>query len=138
MGLYIKQDQEENERNLNRWFGSRKKFAYVYKILVKQEDENLYRSFTFSDFIWDFSRQKVFEVERPKKPTEFELNPDGLDFGEIHKGFHVYTSLEAAGPCANNYITVKFKVLKEDIIAINNLYGQAVCRKLTFVKIIED
>jgi hypothetical protein len=133
MCLWIKSDQKENDKDLKKWFGSRKKFAYVYKVLIKSIDEDLYRSAVYS-FIWDFNNQKIFQVDRDPKPTGLELH-----FGDIHKGFHVYTSLEAARPCTNpNYKIIKFKVLKKDIVAVNTCSCEAVCTRLEFVKVLED
>jgi hypothetical protein len=133
MCLYIQPDQEENDKDLKKWFGNRKKFAYVYKVLRKWPSEDFYRSAVYS-FIWDFRKQKVFQVDRDPKPTGLELH-----FGDIHKGFHVYTSLEAAGPCTHpNYKIIKFKVFKKDIVAVNTCSCEAVCIRLEFVKVLED
>jgi hypothetical protein len=141
MCLWIKQDQEENKKNLNKWFGSRKRFAYVYKILRKWPEENFYRSPVY-DFKWDFKKQKVFQVDRPNKPTKEELN-----YGEIHKGLHVYTSLKKAKENQNFSCDtiIEFKVSKENIVAIEinwsdkeDNFQELVCRKLEFVKVVEN
>jgi hypothetical protein len=141
MCLLIKSDQKENERDLNRWFGNRTRFAYVYKILRKWTDEDFYRS-VCRDFIWDFEKQKVYQVCRYKKPTEKELKA-----GIVNKGFHVYTSLKEAKRHRYSYaydIVVKFRVKREDLVAVDNDWiieednlKQAVCTRLEFVKIVE-
>jgi hypothetical protein len=143
MCLWIKFNQEENERDLKKWFGSRKKFAYVYKILRKYPDEDVYRSEYHSNFKWDFKKKKTFQIVRSLKPTKEELRDK-----EINKGLHIYTSLEEAKYHLfySNSKIIKFRVDKEDIIAIENEgrshgyenFREAVCKKLTFVKIVED
>jgi hypothetical protein len=132
MCLDINKDQEENERNLNKWFGSRTKFAYVYKILRKNKSEDFYRSATYDRFIWDFSRQKVFEVDRSSKPTKMEILT-----GLIGEGFHVYTSKISTIERTSG-VVVKFRVKREDLVAVNIFNKEAVCKKLNFVKVIED
>jgi hypothetical protein len=151
MCLYTRSDQSQNKKDLNKWFGNRKKFAYVYKILVKIPGEDFYRSEYFSNFIWNFSKQKVYRINRSSNPTKEELSYGerwtGMSFGRIDKGFHVYTNLETAKAIYSHYRRkiAKFKVFKEDVVAVNNNWffsnrclKEAVCRKLTFVKIIED
>jgi hypothetical protein len=141
MCLYISPSQSQNEKDLNRWFRNRKKFVYVYKVLRKLPDEDFYRSPHFPEFIWDFKNQKIFQVDRPNKPTEEELRLWHIDYG-----LHTYTSFEIAKwNQGYNAAIVKFKVLKKDIIAIENDWDkkeydfrEAVCRKLTFVKVIEN
>jgi hypothetical protein len=144
MCLYISSDQEQNEKELKRWFGSRKKFAYVYKILLqKRDNEEFYRSLIYDDFIWNFSEQQVFLENRSLRPTKEELV-----YKQINSGFHVYISLEEA-KCWNfdkaDLVIVKFKVNKEDIVAIDKDWEkeednikQAVCTKLEFIKVLED
>jgi hypothetical protein len=140
MCLFICSDQERNKRDLKKWFGSRTKFAYVYKVLKKDPYESFYRSICHN-FIWDFEKQKVFQVDRDPNPTEFEL-----EVRQIREGLHVYTSFKEAKLKRYPYtsdIIVKFKVLKEDVVAIRNNYcfknrfTQAVCKKLIFVKVVE-
>jgi hypothetical protein len=150
MCLYISSDQNQNEKDLKRWFGSRKKFAYVYKILRKYSYEDFYRSEYYPSYKWDFSKQKVFQVDRPNKPTYGELSHLSIfknpTYGEIHYGLHVYTNLKEAKRFFPSDKTIaKFRVKKEDIIAIQNdmsrkenNFKELVCRKLTFVKIIEE
>jgi hypothetical protein len=144
MCLWIKSDQDLNERDLNKWFGNRKKFAYVYKILIKAKNEDFYRSARFNSFIWDFSKQKVFEVRRDPKPTKSELNRERINFG-----LHVYTSFEEVkywDYYKPDSAIVKFRVNKEDIVAIQNSslvlkryhYKEAVCKKLEFVKVLKN
>jgi hypothetical protein len=141
MCLLISLDQEENERDLKKWFGNRTKFTYVYKVLKKQQNEDFYRSWFHNGFIWDFRKGKVFQVNRDSEPTEEELTNR-----EINKGLHVYTGLEKAKRSKGFFSTiVKFRVEKKDIVAVENYYDnpeynfkEAVCRKLTFVKVIED
>jgi hypothetical protein len=148
MCLHIKLEQSQNEKDLNHWFGSRKRFAYVYKVLRKWPDEDIYRSIWYPYFIWDFKIQKIYRVNRSSKLTKEELS-----YGEIYEGFHVYTTLEEAKSQRYTYskeTIVKFRVLKEDIVAIQNniqnnkyLYEkknfkEAVCKRLEFVKILED
>jgi hypothetical protein len=145
MCLWIKQDQEENDKDLKKWFGNRKKFAYVYKVLRKWPEENFYRSSVYSNFIWDFSKEKVFEVRRSRKPTKKELGRT-----KISDGLHIFTSLETAkkyfySTHCKNAIIAKFRVLKEDIVTVENNWEleknnrrQAVCTRLEFVKVIED
>jgi hypothetical protein len=131
MCLLISSDQEQNERDLKKWFESRKKSAYVYKLLYNRPNENYWRSPYHSEFIWNFKEQKVFQVDRPLKPTK-----DELDYGAIDKGLHVYISPREAKK--NKYpdeIIIKLKVLKENIVAIDNNSKQAVCTKLEFVKV---
>jgi hypothetical protein len=141
MCLIISYNQEENEKDLKRWLGRRRKFAYVYKILRKYDDENFYRSENFHDFIWNFSKQKIYQVNRLSEPTHFELT-----FREINQGLHVYTNLEIAQRyyCTNR-VVVKFRVLKEDIIAVqngcywkSNNFTELVCKRLEFIKVIEE
>jgi hypothetical protein len=133
MCLYISLYQDQNELELENYFGSRKKFAYVYKILRKEDHEDFYRSPIY-DFVWDFKIQKVYQVDRDPNPTEFEL-----EVRQIREGLHVYTSLEAARDSLERLNTiVKFRVLKENIVAINNFQGEAVCRELEFVKVLEE
>jgi hypothetical protein len=141
MCLWIESDQSQNEKDLKKWLGSRKKFAYVYKILVKREEESFYRSLVYSDFIWDFSKQKIFQVDRDPKPTELEL-----EVRRIYKGLHAYTNLETTRSCLEkNNVVVKLRVRKEDIVAIENHYNdkdfdlkELVCTRLEFVKVIES
>jgi type IV secretory pathway VirB6-like protein len=140
MCLKIKSDQEENERDLKLFLKEKKK-VFVYKIIQKAPYESFYRSLIF-DFTWDFEKQKVFEIERSSKPTEFELTHN-----VVGKGFHVFVSLENTKEhqCYLNTVIAKFKVDKEDIIAIGNNYNcwednfkELVCTRLEFVKVIED
>jgi hypothetical protein len=142
MCLYITNNQDQNNKDLKRWFGRRQKFAYVYKVLQKRASENFYRSSWHPEFIWDFSKQKEYQVDRDPKPTEKELYSR-----EIHKGFHIYTSLKEVKYHKSTFRPiVKFRVNKEDIIAIENDYddpeehnfSEAVCRKLTFVKVLKS
>jgi hypothetical protein len=136
MCLRIKPDQIQNEKNLKKWFGSRKKFAYVYKILRNYSGESFYRSIWFPDyFTWHFKEQKIYQENRPNTPTEYELS-----FKKINKGLHVYTSFKEAKRHQIYFgeAIVKFRANKEDIVAVNNSHREAVCTKLTFVKIIED
>jgi hypothetical protein len=140
MCLYINREQSQNEKDLKRWFGSRKRFAYVYKVLRKNEDEDFYRSFHYCDYIWNFRKQKVYQVDRDSDPTEEEL-----DLREIDFGFHVYTSLEEAKAEYSSYnyykpdsAVVKFRVSKKDFVAVDYFEDTAVCRKLEFVKVLED
>jgi hypothetical protein len=143
MCLRIKSDQVQNERDLNKWFGNRTKFAYVYKVLIKRTYEDFYRSACFLDYIWNFRKEKVFEVSRSPKPGKEEL-----DYGRINKGLHVYVNLEEAKKNKYSYNTiVKFRVRKEDIVAIENNRGnrrvyhnskELVCTRLEFVKVLED
>jgi hypothetical protein len=141
MCLWIKSNQERNERDLNKWFGNRKKFAYVYKVLRKRPDEDFYRSLVKVDFKWDFKNQKIFQVNRPLKPTFWELSDRKID-----EGFHIYTSLKEAKRRKGSYgIIIKFRVRKENIVAVDNdwdrekdNFKQAVCTKLEFVKVLED
>jgi hypothetical protein len=139
MCLCISSDQKENEKELNRWFGSRTKYIYIYKVLHKRSEENFYRSLVYNYFKWDFSEQKIFEVYRDPKPTELEL-----EVRQIHKGLHVYTNLETARSCLEkNNVVVKLRVRKEDVVAIGNHYNdkdfnlkEAVCTRLEFVKVL--
>jgi hypothetical protein len=154
MCLRIKSDQEQNERDLNKWFGNRKKFAYVYKVIRKWKNEDFYRSI-HRDYIWDFKVQETYQVDRNSKPTQKEL-----DSREVNIGFHVYASLKTAKKdfyytsrkdtyhkdrhCTNTRI-VKFRVQREDIIAVDNGYldeefnfDELVCDRLEFVKVVED
>jgi hypothetical protein len=148
MCLFIKPDQEENEEDLRRWFkshhkwfGVHKGFAYVYKVLVKKPNEDFYRSPRFPDYKWDFNNQKVFQVRRSHKPTQEELENRSIEIG-----LHVYTHLESMKPYLDsNEVVVKFRVRKENIVAIENNYKvkkynfeEAVCTKLEFVKVIEN
>jgi hypothetical protein len=141
MCLRIKSDQIQNEKDLNRWFGSRKKFAYVYKVLRKWDDEDFYRSLWHPEFIWDFSKQKVYQIDRVSGLTK-----DELDRKVVNEGFHVYTSLEIAtfncGSCFEKI--AKFRVKREDVVAIENNYNnkelnlkELVCTKLEFVRIVD-
>jgi hypothetical protein len=141
MCLWIESDQEKNEKDLNKWFGSRKKFAYVYKILKKYPDEDFYRSKHYQHFIWNFKKQKVYEVVRDLKPTENELKRRYINFG-----LHVYTDLETLKVYPDpDEVVVKFRVKREDIVAIQNhcIYdkyklNELVCTKLEFVKVLEN
>jgi hypothetical protein len=142
MCLCIKKDQSQNEKDLQNFIGDQKEIL-VYKILEKLRHEDFYRSFHYFDYIWDFKNQKTFEVNRVSIPTVEELN-----YGAIEEGFHVYTDLgKAQAECY--YVTqivhkiVKFKVLKEDIVAIENglswkdhNFKELVCTRLTFVEVI--
>jgi hypothetical protein len=138
MCLYIKQDQKENNKDLKKWFGRRTKFAYVYKVLGKKQDESFYRSIHFPNFIWDFNKQKIFKVNRSSKPTKEELK---------WKGLHVFTSFRVA-KIFTDYMRgeeiAKFKVSDEDIVAVENkLYHQfsseeLVCTRLEFVEIVKN
>jgi hypothetical protein len=141
MCLLIQRDQEKNEKDLNRWFGSRTKFAYVYKRLRKwpTHKKGLFRSPVF-EFIWDFNKTKTYQEDRSNKPTEWEL-----ETARVHKGFHVYVNLETAKKekiyC--DEVVVKFRVNKENIVAIENRsipnysFLELICTKLEFVKVIE-
>jgi hypothetical protein len=141
MCLLINPDQSQNKKDLDHWFGSRKKFAYVYKFLRKTTklpgnlgQSIVYKSPYFEFFKWNFRKQKIFQVKRSYKVTE-----DELDLGRICVGLHVCTSLkEAKRKKYPSDIIVKFKVLKKDIVAVDNSCREAFCRKLTFVKVLED
>jgi hypothetical protein len=143
MCLHISQDQSQNEENLKKWFGSRKKFAYVYKVLQKWPDEHFYRSFYHPNYIWNFSKQKVYQVDRPLRPTKEELEENILldffrKYGAIRKGLHIYTDLRTTRYyLGKNRTIAKFRVNKKDLVTVNNTTNEAVCRKLTFVKIVE-
>jgi hypothetical protein len=139
MCVYIKQDPDWNKIDLQNFIGDREEID-VYKILQKCNNEKIYRSFHYSSCIWDLENQKVFQVDRPSRPTGYELNDGGT--GE---GLYVYTSLEIA----ENYrlydhtVIVKFRVKAEDIVAVENDYyreeenfQELVCRKLTYVEVI--
>jgi hypothetical protein len=139
MCVYIKQDPDWNKIDLQNFIEDREEID-IYKVLQKYNDENFYRSFHYSSFIWDFKIQKTFQVNRPLRPTEVELYD-----GQIHKGFHVYTSLEVAKSYRlyNYTVIVKFRVKAEDIVAVENDYyreeenfQELVCRKLTYVEVI--
>jgi hypothetical protein len=143
MCLWIQPDQDQNEKDLKKWFGNRKKFAYVYKVLRKWSCESFYRSLLYGNFKWDFEKQKEFQVDRDLKLTKSELLSE-----QINKGFHVYTSLKLAKSWISNEpnsVIVKFKVRKENIIAIQNSsfisekyrFKELVCTRLEFVKVIE-
>jgi hypothetical protein len=143
MCLEIKSNRKENTKDLDKWFGNRTKFAYVYKVLEKRTEELFYRSLFFGWFIWVFDKQKVFQVKRSSKPTKIELY-----WGEISDGLHVFTSLETAKK--DFYYThrkdariVKFRVRRKDVVAVENGYtkdkhnfNEAVCTRLEFVKVI--
>jgi hypothetical protein len=148
MCLYIKRNQEENKRDLQDFLGDQEEL-FVYKVLQKRPDENFHRSTVYNDFIWNLSKQKVFQVNRSNKLTEVDL-----ERGEVSYGFHVYTNLETAKESKHycDHTIVKFKVLKKDIIAIENRadtpincldlrqptpnFQRLVCRKLTFVEVL--
>jgi hypothetical protein len=132
MCLEISPYQDQNELELEKWFGSRKKFAYVYKILQKYSCEDFYRSEYYPSYKWDFSKQKVFQVDRPNKPTYGELFHRRIKFG-----LHVFTSLNEVKywePKVGGI--VKFRVRKEDVVAVDNFNNEAVCTRLEFVKIV--
>jgi hypothetical protein len=133
MCLHICLDQKKNEKILKRWFGRRQKFAYVYKVLQKRSNEDFYRSTLYQNFKWDFRKQKIFEVDRSSKPTEKELY-----FAKINKGLHVFTSLEKAESYRSflDEVIVKFRVNKEDIIAVESYIREAVCKRLGFVRVL--
>jgi hypothetical protein len=149
MCLSINPDQIQNEEDLNKWLGRRKNFVYVYKVLRKRPNEDFYRSAWYKNFIWDFSKQKVFQVDRSPIPTK-----DELDWGGIVDGLHVYTSIKGVkkdflyngyNSHHKNVVIVKFRVNRKDVVAVENYYidkednfQTAVCKKLTFVKIVED
>jgi hypothetical protein len=141
MCLWIKSDPIENELDLKRWFGSRTKFAYVYKVLRKWPKRSSYKSVWYSEFTWNFNKQKVYQVDRDLKPTR-----DELKIGEIGKGFHVYTDLKIAKEvCSLFEVVVKFRVSKKNIIAVQNNrtedrfnFTELVCQRLEFVKVLED
>jgi hypothetical protein len=134
MCLEISSYQDQNELELENYFGSRKKFAYVYKVLWKWDIEDFYRSLIRFSFIWDFKNRKIFQVNRSHRPTKYELRYNAIDFG-----FHVYTNLGKAEESKGLFgIIVKFRVDKEDIVAVNNFREEAVCRELEFVKVLEN
>jgi hypothetical protein len=130
MPTSIKKSQEENDKILEDFVGNRDKI-YVYKIVVKSSWEDFYRSPRYGDFTWDFKNQEVFEISRPSKPTEEEL-----ESGEIAEGLHVYTSFQDdfLGWDFYGRKTVKFEVKREDIVAVDELHEELACRKLTFVE----
>jgi hypothetical protein len=138
MCLKISPNQEKNEKDLQDFINGRDKI-FIYKTLQKRVDENFYRSLIF-DFTWEFKKQKVFEVDRSSKPTEYELLT-----GQISHGLHVYTSFEVAKIFTDynqNERIVKFKISDEDIVAIENglayraNFKELVCTRLEFVEIL--
>jgi hypothetical protein len=145
MCLHLKSDQVQNEKDLNRWFGNRKKFAYVYKRLRKHNYESFYRSPIY-EFVWDFKKKKVFEIDRSSKPTKFELETATIrKAATIRRGFHVYISLEMANreKIYSNEVITKFRVYKDDIVAIENgrackghNFKELVCKRLEFVRVL--
>jgi hypothetical protein len=139
MCLLINPNQEQNNRDLKKWFGNRQIFAYVYKVLAKKPGKDFYRSIFKQNYIWDFRKNKEYQVNRPSKPTKEELNLE-----EVHYGFHVYTTLEEAKRHCYDRIIVKFRVRRKNIVAIENYYcnkdhnfKELVCRRLEFVKIVK-
>jgi hypothetical protein len=144
MCLYIKKDQEKNERDLNNFLRDCEK-VYVYKILRKGIYRGFYRSIHYPNCIWNFKKQKVYWIDRSSKPTEYELN-----LGEISQGLHVYVSFRIAQEyfrhfysCLSDLVIVKFRVNKRDIVAIQNdwifeepNFKQLVCKRLEFVEVV--
>jgi hypothetical protein len=144
MCLVIHRDQKRNKENLIECFGSGQKTKIIYKTLWKSPYESFYRSLVYSDCIWDFNKQQIFEVDRPEYPTEEELY-----YRRINEGFHICLTLKAARfwqnyPYFNRKKIVKFRVRKEDVVAVHYEYRrdlvveEAVCRKLTYVGVVEE
>jgi hypothetical protein len=137
MSIEIKSNQEENKEDLQNFINDRKEI-YVYQVLRECSSKNHYR-FSYQSCIWDFSKQRIYEVDRPSRPTEKELKK-----GEIYKGYCVYTNLESAKfmKFYCDGVIVKFKVDKEDLVAIENNccfglnFESLVCRKLNFVRVV--
>jgi hypothetical protein len=139
MCMRIKSDQEQNERDLYEFINGRKEI-FVYKIL---QNGSFYTSLYHPEFIWNFSKQKIYEVDRPPKPTNKESKDTYVSLG-----LHVYTSLEEAKyrirtGFYDHFTIVKFKVRAEDIIAVENGWTcnstnflEAVCTRLEFVEIV--
>jgi hypothetical protein len=136
MCLHISYDQEQNEEDLQDFLGNRKNI-FVYKVLIRRLYENFYRSFYRPEFEWDFRKQKIYQVDRPNKPTKDELYNS-----QIEKGLHVYTHLNMARYFREIHegseTIAKFRVERKDIVAVNNGYHEAVCTKLTFIKVLEN
>jgi hypothetical protein len=148
MCLYIKRDQKENKRDLQEFLGDQEKI-FVYKILEKRPNEDFYRSLVYSHFTWNFSKERIFCVNVNSKPTKRDLEE-----GEVYLGFHTYTNLKIARERQyySSMSIVKFKVKKQDIIAVENRadnpincldlrkptpnFQRLVCRKLEFVEIL--
>jgi hypothetical protein len=134
MCLWIYHDQEKNERNLEGFLGGNDE-VYVYKVLGKFLEEKIYRSYYYYNTIWDFSKQNVFKVDRSSKPTKYELK-----IGNVEEGLYAYTTLSHAAAMKIIYsVIAKFKVRKEDIVAVEGyFYEEIVCRRLEFVEFFED
>jgi hypothetical protein len=137
MCLYLRFDKNQNEKDLQAFIGDQEEID-VYKILRKDDDENFYRSENYPDYIWDFSKQRIFQVDRPSRPTGYERN-DGC----IEEGFHVYTSLKVAEDYRWDDCTVivKFRVRAEDVVAVENdrdynNFQELVCTKLIYVEVV--
>jgi hypothetical protein len=131
MCLDIHYSQKDNKKELKTFIKNRKEI-FVYKILQKWEDEDFYRSWIHYSFTWDFDNQKTFEADRPNQPTKEEL-----EYGQIDIGIHVFINLEKAKNWREESDKiVKFRVKAEDIVAINNIHKEAVCRRLEFVKVV--
>jgi hypothetical protein len=130
MPLSINKSQEENDIILQNFVGNRDK-VFVYKIVVKSSWENFYRSPRHGEFIWDFNKHNIFEINRSSKPTEEER-----ESGEIAEGLHVYASFkdDFMGWDFYGRKTVKFEVEREDIVAVDEAHEELVCKKLTFVE----
>jgi hypothetical protein len=142
MCLCIKKDQYQNEKDLQNFIGDQEEIL-VYKILEKRDYEDFYRSLQYFNYTWDFKKQKTFEVNRDSIPTVEELK-----YGAIEEGLHVYIDLgkaQAKWGSSTQIVQkiVKFKVKKENIIAIENdlswkdhNFKELVCTKLTFIEVI--
>jgi hypothetical protein len=132
MCLWINFEEEKNDTSLQEFLKDQKEI-YVYKVLTKEENEEFYRSLCFPKFIWDFSKEKIYQVNRSSKPTDKELF-----CGRIETGFHVYTSFGAAkreSDCDSTI--VKFQVKAENIIAVDCFStNKLLCTELEFIEVL--
>jgi hypothetical protein len=137
MCLWINPDPKKNKLVIQSFIRDWNEI-YVYKVLQKWPHENFYRSWVYRGFIWDFRKQKEFKVDRDSKPTGSELL-----YGSIETGLHVYTRLTGTKYFCTiglgcKAAIVKFRVRKEDIVAVGVDSNTAVCKRLEFVEIVED
>jgi hypothetical protein len=110
--------ERNSEKKLKRLLAMPGNTITVWKMLRKVDDGSL-RSFHFNHKEWEVG------IHRSDRETA-SLSEEEIRNRDVHKGFHFYLKKRDAKNCAQGYdrAIAKFRVLKEDIVAIGDENGR--------------